>query len=73
MSRTRLIGVGLVCINYIYFIFSREHATLHLAVSVGPSVINIFELRAVFALRPLPNRPRPSCRVSGLVIGIIDN
>ena len=44
---------------------------LHLAVSVGTSVRryvrNIFELRAVFALRPLPNRPRLSCRVSGLV------
>ena len=36
--------------------------------SVCPSVTNIFELRAVFALRPLPNRPRLSCRVSGLVI-----
>ena len=30
-------------------------------------VRNIFELRAVFALLPLPDRPRLSCRVSGLV------
>ena len=40
-------------------------------VSVGRSegryVQNIFELRAVFALRPLSNRPRLYCRVSGLV------
>ena len=52
-------------------VFSRGHATLHLAMSVGPSVRrsvrHISELRAVFALLPLPNRPRLSCRVSGLV------
>ena len=39
--------------------------------SVGPSVRrsvrNISELRAVFALPLLPNRPRLNCRVSGLV------
>ena len=35
---------------------------------VGKSARHITELRAVFALRPLPNRPRLSCRVSGLVI-----
>ena len=34
--------------------------------SVGPLVPYIFELRAVFTLRPLPNCPRLSCRVSGL-------
>ena len=34
--------------------------------SVHPSR-NIFELRAVFALLLLPNRPRLDCRVSGLV------
>ena len=54
-----------------YVVFSRGHATLHLAVSVRPSVRrsvrNIFELRAVFALLLLPNRPRLDCRVSGLV------
>ena len=53
-----------------YFVFSRGHATLHLAVSVGRSVgpsRNIFEFRAVFALLLLPNRPRLDCRVSGLV------
>ena len=48
-------------------LFSRGHATLHLAVSVGPSVRHIFELRAVFALLLLPNRPRLDCRVSSLV------
>ena len=51
-------------------VFSRGHATLHLAVSVRPSVrpSEIFlKLRAVFALLPLPNRPRLDCRVSGLV------
>ena len=45
---------------------------LHLAVSVGPSVRrsvgNISELRAIFALLLLPNRPRLDCRVSGLVL-----
>ena len=49
-------------------LFSRGHATLHLAVSVGRSVHNIFEFRAVFALLLLPNRPRLNCRVSGLVL-----
>ena len=52
--------------------FSRRHATLHLAVSVGrsvcPSVRHIFEFRAVFALLLLPNCPRLDFRVSGLVI-----
>ena len=55
--------------------FSRGHATLHLAVSVGrsvdrsvgPSVRHIFEFRAVFALLLLPKHPRLDCRVSGLV------
>merc|ERR1712074_125510 len=32
---------------------------------VGRSVKNIVKLRAVFALRLLPNRPRLYCRVSG--------
>ena len=45
--------------------FSRGHATLYLAVSVGrsvgPSVRNIFELRAVFGLLLQPNRPRVDC------------
>ena len=35
--------------------------------SVRPSVRHISELRAVLALPPLPNHPRLSCRVSGLV------
>ena len=56
-------------------IFSRGHATLHLAMLVGPSVgpsvrpsvRHISELRSVFALLLLPNRPRLDCRVSGLV------
>ena len=48
------------------YLFSRGYATLHLTVSLGPSVGNIFELRAVFALLLLPNRPRLDCRVSGL-------
>ena len=51
--------------------FSRGHATLHLAMLVGPSVrpsvSHISELRAVFALQLLPNCPRLDCRVSGLV------
>ena len=38
--------------------------------SVRPSVPNIFELRAVFALPLLPNHPRLSCRVSGLVLKV---
>ena len=52
-------------------IFSRGHATLHLAVSVGmsvgPSVRHISEFQVVFALLLLPNHPRLDCRVSGLV------
>ena len=55
------------------FISSRGHATLHLAVSVRPSLRNIYELRVVFALLPLPNRPRLSCRVSGLVNKIVSD
>ena len=52
--------------------FRRGRATLHLAVSVGRSVgrlqlTNMAEFRAVFALRPLPNRSRLCCPVSGLV------
>ena len=47
--------------------FSRGHATLHLAVSVGPLVRNVFELQAFFALPLLPNRSRLSRRVFGLV------
>ena len=47
------------------------YATLHPALSVRPSVRrsvrHIFELKVVFALVPLPNRPRRWCRVSGLV------
>ena len=35
--------------------------------SVGRSVCNIFEFRAVFASLLLPNHPRLNCRVSGLV------
>ena len=51
----------------IMFVFSRGHATLHHAVSVRSSFRNIFELRAVFALQLLPNRPRLDRRVSGHV------
>ena len=60
--------------NFNHFVFSRGHATLQLAVSVGWSVSpsvhpshNLFELRAVFALLLLPNCRRLDCRVSGLV------
>ena len=56
-------------------VFSRGHATLHLAVSVGPSVrpSQIFlKLRLIFELPLLPNRPRLDCRVSGLVILFAD-
>ena len=60
-------------------LFSRGHATLELAVSVGQSVgrlvgwsvglsCHVFDSRAVSALLPLPNRPRLGCRVSGLVL-----
>ena len=56
----------------ITFFFSRGHATLELAVSVGRSVGRsvgqIFDSRVVFALPLLPNRPRLDCRVSGLVV-----
>ena len=66
-----------LCQDQIIFIsgladfFTGGHATQHLAVlvgmSVGPSKGHISEFRAVFALVPLPNCPRVSCRVSGLV------
>ena len=52
-------------------IFLVGHVTLHLVMSVDrsvrPSVRNMFEFRAVFALLLLPNRPQLDCRVSGLV------
>ena len=48
-------------------LFSHGQATLHLAVSGGPFVQNIYELRAVYAILLLPNRPRLDCRVAGLV------
>ena len=51
----------------LFLLFSRGHATLNLAVSVGPSVGYIFEMRAEIVQPSLPNRPRLSCRVSGLV------
>ena len=51
-------------------LFSRGHATLNLAVSVRPSVGHISELRAVFALLLLPNRPQLDCHVSGLVTDV---
>ena len=51
--------------------FSRAHATLHLAASVGRSVgrevTNFVEFRAVFALLLLPNLLRLDCPISGLV------
>ena len=34
---------------------------------VSRYITNFVEFRAIIALRPLPNRPRLSCRVSGLV------
>ena len=48
-------------------LFLVGHATLHLAVLVGPSVGHISEFQAVFAVLLLPNRPLLDCRVSGLV------
>ena len=41
--------------------------------SVCRYVGHIFELRAVFALLPLPNRPRLDCRVSGRVSSSINS
>ena len=55
--------------RFLFTFFSRGHATLELAVSVGPSVPYFFWLRMVFALGPLPNRPQRSYRVSGRVSG----
>ena len=61
-------------------VFSCRHATLHLAMLVGPSigpsvrpsvsqsVHHISEFWAFFALLLLPNRPRLFCRVSSLVL-----
>ena len=68
-SHTEAYKLGLPWAILIYTdrIFSRGHATLHLAVSVGMSVRHISEFLAVFAVLLLPNRPRLDCRVSGLV------
>ena len=52
-------------VAYFHF-FSRGNGTLNLAVSgtsVRRYVRNIFELRAVFALRPLPKRDVRDCVV----------
>ena len=57
------------------WVFSRGHATLHLAVldgwlvgwSVHPSVRHIFEFQATFGLLLLPNCPQLDFRVSSLV------
>ena len=60
-----------LCTNPVieYAISSRGHATPPFRVgrSEGRSVTNFVEFRAIIALRPLPNRPRLSCHVSGLV------
>ena len=50
-----------------YNAFSRRYATLHLGLLVGLSTRNIFHMRAVFVILPLPNHPRLSCRLSSLV------
>ena len=60
---TQLSETGLPCSGLVLLVADTR---LHLAVSVGRSR-NIFEMRAVFALLLLPNRPRQYCRVSGLV------
>ena len=51
-------NIFLVAVTRLYTLLCR---------SVGRSVTNFVEFRAVIALRPLPNRPRLSCPVSGLV------
>ena len=52
------------CVSY----FIVAVMQLHLAKLVGRSVEYISKLRAVFALRLLPNCPQLSCRVPGFVI-----
>ena len=69
VSGTRL-ECAYLCVRCLVLIFNRGHATLLFAVSVRPSVgtSEIFsELRAVYALLLLPNRPRLDCRISSLV------
>ena len=55
------------CFAILVNVFSRGRETVQLAVLVGRSVCHNPELQAVFALLPLPNHLRLSCRVSGLV------
>ena len=66
-NRNRRCGEIIWRIQYFVY-FSRGQST---PCCVGPSVHrsipNILKFRAAFASRPLPNRPRLSCRVSGLV------
>ena len=55
------------CFAILVNVFSRERETVQLAVLVGRSVCHNPELQAIFALLPLANHLRLSCRVSGLV------
>ena len=55
------------CFAILVNVFSRGRETVQLAVLVGRSVCHNPELQAVFALLPLANHLRLSCRVSGLV------
>ena len=55
------------CFAILVNVFSRERETVQLAVLVGRSVCHNPELQVVFALLPLANHLRLSCRVSGLV------
>ena len=52
---------------YVFLVMDTRLYTL-LCWSVGRSIRNIFEFRAVFALLLLPNHPRLDCRVSGLIV-----
>ena len=52
-------------------LFLSFHATLRLAVSISMSVGHISGLRVIFALLPLPTRPRLYCRVSVLVYSFV--
>ena len=54
-----------------FHFYSRGSVTLRVAVSVRPSVASLvtsLSLRAVSSLLPLLNRPRLTCRASGLVL-----
>ena len=64
------LSVGCMLVS-LSFLFADTQLYKRHCPSVRRSVVNISELRAFFALLHLPNRPRLSCHVSGLVFFLL--